>query len=60
MRGLKSYSERMEAIEEASHPVRGAWIEISNVNPCSINPSSHPVRGAWIEIISKVKINENN
>ena len=35
----------------ASHPVRGAWIEIAHPSGISGNLSSHPVRGAWIEMI---------
>ena len=34
-----------------SHPVRGAWIEISiSVLVIGFILRSHPVRGAWIEI----------
>ena len=34
-----------------SHPVRGAWIEISRAGLLVITVTpSHPVRGAWIEI----------
>ena len=34
----------------ASHPVRGAWIEIPRWGWRSTIFGSHPVRGAWIEI----------
>ena len=34
-----------------SHPVRGAWIEIVDLDvSIHLNAGSHPVRGAWIEI----------
>ena len=33
-----------------SHPVRGAWIEISLSMSTASDSTSHPVRGAWIEI----------
>ena len=33
-----------------SHPVRGAWIEISTYDSYQMYLLSHPVRGAWIEI----------
>ena len=37
--------------EALSHPVRGAWIEITaEYNPIH-NFESHPVRGAWIEMV---------
>ena len=36
---------------DASHPVRGAWIEIYPVKGyAGAGQRSHPVRGAWIEI----------
>ena len=35
---------------ETSHPVRGAWIEISTSSGIMRFFRSHPVRGAWIEI----------
>ena len=42
-----------------SHPVRGAWIEMSIVC-ASVNAgaTSHPVRGAWIEIITETEFNK--
>ena len=36
-----------------SHPVRGAWIEISRCSAAYIQSASHPVRGAWIEMGSR-------
>ena len=38
------------ATDKASHPVRGAWIEIRGHGGGSGAKESHPVRGAWIEI----------
>ena len=36
----------------ASHPVRGAWIEIGGDHSyIELFARSHPVRGAWIEMI---------
>ena len=35
----------------ASHPVRGAWIEIRRHRRSRRLFPSHPVRGAWIEIL---------
>ena len=36
-----------------SHPARGAWIEIYNVQANKeLAAKSHPARGAWIEIKS--------
>ena len=36
-----------------SHPVRGAWIEISKRKENNkMGIKSHPVRGAWIEMLS--------
>ena len=37
----------------ASHPVRGAWIEIANRWKSSFVLMSHPVRGAWIEMVDR-------
>ena len=34
----------------ASHPSRGAWIEIREKSMRRIGRRSHPSRGAWIEI----------
>ena len=39
-----------------SHPVRGAWIEISRIILKTLQMTlSHPVRGAWIEIVIRIK-----
>ena len=36
-----------------SHPVRGAWIEMTMAQKNEVaKTKSHPVRGAWIEIRS--------
>ena len=35
-----------------SHPLRGAWIEISKGWMVGKSKMSHPLRGAWIEITS--------
>ena len=36
----------------ASHPARGAWIEIEYIGGNGVTLiESHPARGAWIEII---------
>ena len=46
-------------VEQLSHPVRGAWIEISMISQSPVPSSqSHPVRGAWIEIIVNVIFND--
>ena len=37
-----------------SHPVRGAWIEITPMGIWKVLHMSHPVRGAWIEIKTNV------
>ena len=34
----------------ASHPARGAWIEIPPIRSGSWRNGSHPARGAWIEM----------
>ena len=40
-----------KTLYDVSHPVRGAWIEISDKTKLNgIETGSHPVRGAWIEI----------
>ena len=37
--------------DAASHPARGAWIEIKNRTTClEFSLVSHPARGAWIEM----------
>ena len=50
VRGLKSIWDSVDAISGASHPSRGAWIEICVPSPHHIGGQSHPSRGAWIEI----------
>ena len=36
----------------ASHPTRGAWIEIlCDVSKLDTKEGSHPTRGAWIEML---------
>ena len=38
-------------VQAASHPARGAWIEIKRVANFPYKElRSHPARGAWIEI----------
>ena len=37
-------------LEFASHPARGAWIEIIIQKTIPAKTVSHPARGAWIEI----------
>ena len=39
-----------------SHPVRGAWIEMSPAPKWTVMKRSHPVRGAWIEISPRWQI----
>ena len=39
-----------DALEMASHPSRGAWIEIDDNRWNECSTGSHPSRGAWIEI----------
>ena len=37
--------------QAASHPARGAWIEIMDIETfVRFAQTSHPARGAWIEI----------
>ena len=44
-------ADRYNITGKLSHPVRGAWIEISTgINGTFESAWSHPVRGAWIEI----------
>ena len=48
---MKSTAYVTERPISASHPARGAWIEIPiNSHMPLILSSSHPARGAWIEI----------
>ena len=39
-----------------SHPVRGAWIEMSVYAYFLAPKVSHPVRGAWIEMFDSVSV----
>ena len=48
---MKLPGSRILAATSASHPVRGAWIEISPNHTHVQSGKSHPVRGAWIEIM---------
>ena len=50
VRGLKSVDAWDFFDGRASHPARGAWIEVCHVARSPVNASSHPVRGAWIEV----------
>ena len=50
VRGLKLYYIDPADSDFASHPARGAWIEISFTSPRQFRHKSHPARGAWIEI----------
>ena len=50
VRGLKSAAIFTAVTLFASHPSRGAWIEISESGEDHIMAWSHPSRGAWIEI----------
>ena len=51
VRGLKCTCKRRLKLHWASHPSRGAWIEIVRVRPYGHAAlKSHPSRGAWIEI----------
>ena len=47
---MKYYGVFLPIRPGLSHPVRGAWIEITVDNPSFLNSPSHPVRGAWIEM----------
>ena len=53
VRGLKSDSIPEGIAHDASHPSRGAWIEILDSLVCRTRPASHPSRGAWIEIADR-------
>ena len=50
VRGLKLEHLAHERLVPASHPARGAWIEIGKNTPGPERVKSHPARGAWIEI----------
>ena len=52
---MKSVDYNLTAMDGSSHPVRGAWIEISEGLEAEKVPKSHPVRGAWIEIYRGTK-----
>ena len=47
---MKSIGSWLSASPPASHPARGAWIEIDEANEAKSPMQSHPARGAWIEI----------
>ena len=59
MRGLKSINISQYRYGAESHPVRGAWIEISYLKGLLLLFVSHPVRGAWIEILDVLEIRVN-
>ena len=48
---MKSLVCDAPALCRASHPSRGAWIEIVAMDKYIAEQASHPSRGAWIEII---------
>ena len=50
VRGLKSEARHPAQRIVASHPARGAWIEIDLPVLAVCGKRSHPARGAWIEI----------
>ena len=47
---MKYATSRTCPTSRASHPVRGAWIEITYRRYIVKRKKSHPVRGAWIEM----------
>ena len=53
---MKSLSGGSTLDGPASHPARGAWIEMFARPPIKrrVNALSHPARGAWIEIITEL------
>ena len=53
---MKSVAASLKTIPVASHPVRGAWIEIWRPGKTGLRPASHPVRGAWIEMINAIPL----
>ena len=52
VRGLKYSTQHTRRAPLASHPARGAWIEMFNRSSkrLTLGIASHPARGAWIEI----------
>ena len=48
---MKSSASGGSSSQSGSHPVRGAWIEMSDFLFQFREVQSHPVRGAWIEIL---------
>ena len=50
VRGLKYHGAVQGLHRGASHPARGAWIEICYSSSTSGASGSHPARGAWIEM----------
>ncbi len=53
---MKSQELQQQLARLASHPVRGAWIEIMTGTEVPESAPSHPVRGAWIEIKKERRI----
>ena len=49
---MKLCSTGRSEARDASHPARGAWIEIDEVLDKDVMDASHPARGAWIEMES--------
>ena len=48
---MKSGYDGVYFINQKSHPARGAWIEMDNMDAAvDAAKESHPARGAWIEI----------
>ena len=47
---MKLIRQRDTAWRSASHPARGAWIEIIVRRKVRDEVVSHPARGAWIEM----------
>ena len=55
VRGLKSPDIGECEAFFASHPARGAWIEIRPLRVQRLARGSHPARGAWIEIVCRIR-----
>ena len=51
---MKCLKNNQIHLAKASHPARGAWIEIYRVIFYTAASKSHPARGAWIEIFVMV------